>query len=207
MASNLVDYNHKVCFQLSHFVKEHIMPNKESSQRKSQDPNIYRNEWIPEKVKGTVVIVHGIGEHIGRYATVAAALNQAGYAVFAAVEWINRRPRIGNEISEMHQHIPQSGSDHTAEDEDIGHIEHWLKLEPLCPAAAINVPDADYKRNGQHQAITMNAKRTDFEKRSVHIILLKRNIVFPINLHSRRIKFQCHPCRTNADHGTDYGVG
>ena len=58
------------------------MQNKESSPGKSQDTNIYRNEWIPEKVKGTVVIVHGIGEHIGRYATIAAALNQAGYAVF-----------------------------------------------------------------------------------------------------------------------------
>jgi alpha-beta hydrolase superfamily lysophospholipase len=58
------------------------MLNKELSKGKSQYPNIYLTEWVPEKVKGTVVIVHGIGEHIGRYITIATALNQAGYAVF-----------------------------------------------------------------------------------------------------------------------------
>jgi alpha-beta hydrolase superfamily lysophospholipase len=42
---------------------------------------IYLKEWIPETVKGTVVLIHGLGEHIGRYDHVAAAFNQAGYAV------------------------------------------------------------------------------------------------------------------------------
>ncbi|RPI29542.1 MAG: alpha/beta hydrolase [Chloroflexota bacterium] len=42
---------------------------------------IYVREWIPEKVRGTVVVVHGLGEHICRYTHVAAAMNQAGYAV------------------------------------------------------------------------------------------------------------------------------
>ena len=42
---------------------------------------IYVQEWIPEVVKGTVVFVHGLGEHVGRYAHVARAFNQAGYAL------------------------------------------------------------------------------------------------------------------------------
>ena len=37
----------------------------------------------PEKPRATVLIVHGLGEHAGRYAHVAAALVQAGFAVRA----------------------------------------------------------------------------------------------------------------------------
>jgi alpha-beta hydrolase superfamily lysophospholipase len=42
---------------------------------------IYIHEWIPPTVKGTVVLVHGLGEHVGRYAHVARTFNQAGYAL------------------------------------------------------------------------------------------------------------------------------
>lgn len=39
-------------------------------------------EWKPAgEVRGVVCLVHGIGEHVGRYPHVAAALNQAGFAV------------------------------------------------------------------------------------------------------------------------------
>jgi alpha-beta hydrolase superfamily lysophospholipase len=45
--------------------------------------SIYR--WLPEGPPRAVVqIVHGLGEHAGRYARLAAALNNAGYAVYAA---------------------------------------------------------------------------------------------------------------------------
>lgn len=44
--------------------------------------NIYAQSWIPEgEIRGVVALVHGLGEHSGRYAHVAAALNQAGYAL------------------------------------------------------------------------------------------------------------------------------
>jgi len=40
------------------------------------------HRWpAPGAVRGTVQIVHGLGEHIGRYAAVAEALNQAGWHV------------------------------------------------------------------------------------------------------------------------------
>ncbi len=37
--------------------------------------------WAPARPKAVVCLVHGHGEHVGRYARVAAALNQAGYAL------------------------------------------------------------------------------------------------------------------------------
>jgi len=38
-------------------------------------------EWPLEDARGSVVIVHGLGEHIGRYAHVAAHLNEWGWRV------------------------------------------------------------------------------------------------------------------------------
>lgn len=41
--------------------------------------------WEPDgEPKAVVCLVHGLGEHCGRYAHVAAALNDAGYAVLAS---------------------------------------------------------------------------------------------------------------------------
>lgn len=37
--------------------------------------------WLPANPKAVVGLVHGFGEHIGRYAHVAAALNAKGYAL------------------------------------------------------------------------------------------------------------------------------
>jgi alpha-beta hydrolase superfamily lysophospholipase len=42
----------------------------------------YFQGWEPEaSLRAVVCLVHGLGEHTGRYAHVAAALNEAGYAV------------------------------------------------------------------------------------------------------------------------------
>ena len=44
--------------------------------------NLYAKEWKPEgKVKAVVALVHGLGEHIGRYDHVAEAFGKAGYAM------------------------------------------------------------------------------------------------------------------------------
>jgi len=43
---------------------------------------IYYQLWLPEQpAKAIVCLVHGLGEHSGRYAHVATALNNAGYAL------------------------------------------------------------------------------------------------------------------------------
>ena len=45
---------------------------------------IFARDWKPEvPAKAVVVLIHGLGEHAGRYAHVAAAMNAAGYAVLA----------------------------------------------------------------------------------------------------------------------------
>ncbi len=46
--------------------------------------SIYTQEWKPDHAKAAVVLVHGLGEHSGRYQHVAGAFNRAGYALLAA---------------------------------------------------------------------------------------------------------------------------
>jgi len=46
-------------------------------------PDIYERSWPIPGAKGAVAIVHGLGEHSGRYEHVAAALNAAGYSAYA----------------------------------------------------------------------------------------------------------------------------
>jgi alpha-beta hydrolase superfamily lysophospholipase len=42
---------------------------------------LVRRDWPFADARGTIVIVHGLGEHIGRYAHVAARLNASGWSV------------------------------------------------------------------------------------------------------------------------------
>jgi alpha-beta hydrolase superfamily lysophospholipase len=44
---------------------------------------LHGREWPGPEARGTVLIVHGLGEHIGRYAHVAAQLNAWGWRVVA----------------------------------------------------------------------------------------------------------------------------
>ncbi|MGZ0050045.1 serine aminopeptidase domain-containing protein [Brevibacillus gelatini] len=41
------------------------------------------HKWSAKESQGAVVLVHGTGEHHGRYAHVAAFLNQQGWDVYA----------------------------------------------------------------------------------------------------------------------------
>src|SRR5688572_18643444 len=45
---------------------------------------LYERTWPVPDAKAAVVIVHGLGEHSGRYDHVARALNAAGYAAYAS---------------------------------------------------------------------------------------------------------------------------
>ena len=44
---------------------------------------LYAQGWQPAQPKAVVCLVHGLGEHSGRYAHLAEFLNQAGYAVLS----------------------------------------------------------------------------------------------------------------------------
>ena len=49
----------------------------------NDDVTFYMQGWEPEgKPKAIVCLVHGLGEHSGRYAHVGEALNEAGYTLF-----------------------------------------------------------------------------------------------------------------------------
>jgi alpha-beta hydrolase superfamily lysophospholipase len=43
--------------------------------------DLFRQDWPSDGARGTIVIVHGLGEHIARYAHVAASLNGRGWNV------------------------------------------------------------------------------------------------------------------------------
>ncbi len=44
---------------------------------------LFTQEWTVNQPKSALVLTHGFGEHSGRYAHVGAALNAAGYALYA----------------------------------------------------------------------------------------------------------------------------
>jgi alpha-beta hydrolase superfamily lysophospholipase len=46
-------------------------------------PDLFERSWPVAGAKAAVVIVHGLGEHSGRYEYVARSLNAKGYAVYA----------------------------------------------------------------------------------------------------------------------------
>ena len=58
------------------------MQHIEFTQQAPDGIQFYFQGWQPETPpKAVVCLVHGLGEHSGRYAHVAAALNDAGYAL------------------------------------------------------------------------------------------------------------------------------
>ena len=60
------------------------MPTTEETFHLSEQPLVFARTWRPEGApRGVVCVVHGLGEHSGRYAPLAQALNAAGFAVEA----------------------------------------------------------------------------------------------------------------------------
>lgn len=43
---------------------------------------LYLQAWLPENPKASLLLVHGLGEHCGRYASIVSKLNGFGVAVF-----------------------------------------------------------------------------------------------------------------------------
>lgn len=60
------------------------MPHSESSYTTHDGKKLFTQQWQPEEApKAAVFLIHGLAEHSGRYAHLAAKLNRAGYAVYA----------------------------------------------------------------------------------------------------------------------------
>ena len=59
------------------------MNHQESSFSGRNNHRIYCQYWLPERVRAVVVVVHGLGEHSGRYVHVAKVLVDTGCAVYA----------------------------------------------------------------------------------------------------------------------------
>ncbi len=45
--------------------------------------SIHRRNWLINQHKATILLVHGYGEHSGRYVETASILNQSGYSVYS----------------------------------------------------------------------------------------------------------------------------
>lgn len=60
------------------------MKHTEGTFKGIRDIKIYYQSWLPEKdVKAVILVVHGLGEHSGRYLNVVNHLVPLGYAVYA----------------------------------------------------------------------------------------------------------------------------
>ncbi len=59
------------------------MENRESQFDGINDTKIYYQTWTPESPKGLVIIIHGYGEHSGRYMNVVNTLVPEDYTVWA----------------------------------------------------------------------------------------------------------------------------
>ena len=60
------------------------MPLIETSWQTGDGIPIFARDWQPElPARAVVVMIHGLGDHSGRYAHIAAAMNAAGYAALA----------------------------------------------------------------------------------------------------------------------------
>lgn len=56
---------------------------QEFSWQASDGNKVYAQEWAPETApKAAIALVHGLGEHTGRYAHVAKAFTDAGYVIY-----------------------------------------------------------------------------------------------------------------------------
>jgi len=55
----------------------------ESTYKAPDGVTLFRREWVPEQPRVAVVLIHGLGEHSGRYQHVADTMTAAGIAVFS----------------------------------------------------------------------------------------------------------------------------
>lgn len=58
------------------------MNHLETSYQSPDGDTLFLQAWMPESPKAALLLIHGLGEHSGRYTTLVEALTQLGVAVF-----------------------------------------------------------------------------------------------------------------------------
>ena len=77
------------------------MKHVEGSFKGVRNANIYQQAWLPdEEAKAVVLVVHGLGEHSGRYMNVVNAVVPRGYAVYALDHIGHGKSEGGREVVE-----------------------------------------------------------------------------------------------------------
>jgi alpha-beta hydrolase superfamily lysophospholipase len=77
------------------------MEHVEGSFKGVRNADIYQQAWLPdEEAKAVVLVVHGLGEHSGRYMNVVNAVVPRGYAVYALDHIGHGKSEGGREVVE-----------------------------------------------------------------------------------------------------------
>lgn len=84
------------------------MQHVEGTFKSVRDADLYYQAWLPDgEVKAVILIVHGLGEHSGRYANLAARLAPLGYAFYGL-------DHLGHGKSDGEREVVQHFEDYTA---------------------------------------------------------------------------------------------
>ena len=99
---------------------------KEGNFKGVRDSKHYYQEWLPEgEIKAGIIIVHGLGEHSGRYDNVVNHLVPLGYAVYGF-------DLIGHGKSEGEREFVKSFEDYTDSlTTYIALVKDWLPDKPV----------------------------------------------------------------------------
>ncbi|MCU0522789.1 MAG: lysophospholipase [Anaerolineae bacterium] len=91
-----------------------------------RDASIYHQAWLPEgEARAAVLIVHGLGEHSGRYMNVVNALVPRGYAVYAL-------DHLGHGKSEGEREVIERFDDYTNTlTTYLGMVKGWQPGKPV----------------------------------------------------------------------------
>lgn len=102
------------------------MNHKEGYFKGVRDSKLYYQNWLPEgEIKAGVVIVHGLGEHSGRYGNVVSHFAPKEYAIFGF-------DQIGHGKSEGERELVKYFEDYTDSLSNfLDKVREWLPDKPI----------------------------------------------------------------------------